>query len=159
MDPIFVEVQAKWSKDADGFISHYAWYYYETKNPDNIIALKITPSNVSHTTFVVPKPRYAAEYSFAVRMIDNDGAEVTSENILWKGPVVFFPPGENNLDVPIVTLTTNGGYAKVGEEITFTTQSEILSQRPDFASTRYFKYDLDGDCEYDMTTKMYFKKV
>jgi len=153
LDPIFVEVHAEWAQDPDGFISHYAWYYYETKNPDNIISLKITPSNVSHTTFVISKPRYAAEYSFAVRMVDNDGAEVTSEDVLGQGPVVFFPPGENNLDVPIVTLTTNGGYVKVWEEVTFTTQSEILSQRPDFASARYFKYDFDGDGEYDMTTK------
>lgn len=153
MDPIFASVEAKGSKDPDGFISHYAWYYYETKNPNNIIALKITPSTVPHTTFVIPKPRYAAEYSFAVRMVDNDGAETTSEDILGKWPVVFFPPGENNLDVPIITLTSNQWYVKVGEEITFTTQSEILSKRPDFASTRYFKYDFDGDGEYDLTTK------
>lgn len=43
--------------------------------------------------------------------------------------------------------------AKVGEEVTFTTKASILSQRPDFDATRYFKYDFDGDGAVDLTTK------
>ncbi len=53
----------------------------------------------------------------------------------------------------MVTLITDQTNAKVGEEVTFTTKSSILSQRPDFDSTRYFKYDFDGDGEVDLTTK------
>ena len=146
-------MQAKGTRDPDGFISHYAWYYYEKNNPDNIVSLKITPADVLSTTFVVPKPHNPTEYAFAVRMVDNDGGEITSEEILGMGPIIFFPPGENSLDVPIVTLKTNTYQAKVGDEVTFTTDARILSNKPDFATSRYFKYDFDGDGVYDLTSK------
>jgi hypothetical protein len=57
------------------------------------------------------------------------------------------------LDVPIVSLKTSAYQVKVGDEVTFTTDSRILSQKPDFAATRYFKYDFDGDGSYDLTSK------
>lgn len=153
IDPIVVRVHAKWTKDPDWFISHYAWWYYESNNPDNIISLKITPADVPSTSFIIPKPHTNLEYAFAVRMVDNDGGEVTSESVLWKWPVIFFPPGENNFDVPIVTLQANAYQAKVGDEVTFTTDARVLSQNPEFLSARYFKYDFDGDGEYDVTSK------
>jgi hypothetical protein len=153
IDPVVVKVNAKGVRDPDGFISHFAWYYYESNNPDNIISLKITPADVPSTSFIVPKPHHPTEYAFAVRIVDNDGGEVTSEEILGKGPIIFFPPGENNLDVPIVTLKTSAPQVKVGDEITFTTEAHILSQKPDFEGTRYFKYDFDGDGNYDLTSK------
>jgi len=153
IDPIVVRVQAKGTRDNDGFISHYAWYYYESNNPDNIVSLKITPADVTSTSFIVPKPTNPTEYAFAVRMVDNDWWEVTSEDVLGKWPIIFFPPGENNLDVPIVTLKTNSFQAKVWDPVTFSTDARILSQKPDFDATRYFKYDFDGDWIYDLTTK------
>ncbi|MBP7848029.1 hypothetical protein KA013_02285 [Patescibacteria group bacterium] len=153
IDPIVVALQAQGAKDTDGVISHFVWYYYPSDDPDRIISLKITPSSVPSTTFVVPKPHYPTEYAFGVRLVDNDGGEQTSENLLGKGPIIFFPPSENSLDVPVVTLIADQTNAKVGEEIMFTTKSSILSQRPDFDSTRYFKYDFDGDGEVDLTTK------
>ena len=59
-------------------------------------------------------------------------------------------PGDVSLDVPIVTLTTDRINTTVGETVTFTTKASILSERPDFDAVRYFKYDFDGDGNYDI---------
>lgn len=72
IDPIVVALQAQGAKDTDGVISHFVWYYYPSDDPDRIISLKITPSSVPSTTFVVPKPHYPTEYAFGVRLVDND---------------------------------------------------------------------------------------
>ena len=82
VDPIVVKITANGTRDPDGFISHYARYYYESNNPDNILSLKITPADIPSTTFIIPKPREEKEYAFGVRLVDNDGDEITSEEIL-----------------------------------------------------------------------------
>ncbi|USN55870.1 MAG: hypothetical protein H6765_04825 [Candidatus Peribacteria bacterium] len=52
-----------------------------------------------------------------------------------------------------MTLKAEPINAKVGDAVTFNAQSNILSNKPDFEATRYFKYDFDGDGEVDLTTK------
>lgn len=41
----------------------------------------------------------------------------------------------------------------MGEEVSVTAESSILSNRTDFEELRYFKYDFDGDGSYDLTSK------
>lgn len=84
--------------------------------------------------------------------MDSDGGEVDSREYFGKGPIVSFPPDNNSPDVPIVSLKASASNVQVGEEITFTTVSSVLSKKPDFETTRYFKYDFDGDGIYDLTT-------
>lgn len=153
IDPIVVNVSAKGVRDPDGIISHFIWYYYPSQDPDRIISLKVTPANVPQTTFVVPKPYSPMEYAFGVRVIDNDGGEISSEQLLGKWPIVFFPPGEGNFDIPAVTFKSNATTIKVGQAVTFTAQANLLSNKPDFAWARYFKYDFEGDGKIDLTTK------
>jgi hypothetical protein len=89
-----------------------------------------------------------------VKMSDNDGWERTSEEIIWKWPVVSIQPKwTDSNDIPIVTLKSSTTIAKVWETIKFNTVSKILSDRPDFKANRVFKYDFDGDGTYDLTTK------
>lgn len=57
------------------------------------------------------------------------------------------------MDIPIVTLKTDAINTKIGEEVTFTVNSKILSNRPDFKANRIIKYDFDGDGVDDLTTK------
>ncbi len=147
---IIVRLQARWARDPDGFISHFRWYYYPSHDPMRRKWFRITPGDVPFTTFVIPKPMHATEYAFAVEMIDNDNGRVSSEEIVWKWPIVFFPPEEDSLDIPIVTLTANRLTARVWEEITFSTNSYVLSDNPDFEATRYFKYDFNGDGIYEI---------
>lgn len=147
---IVVKVQARGARDPDGFISHYRRWYYPSEDPARKEWFKITPADVPYATFIVPKPPYATEYAFAVELIDNDDGRVRSEDVVWKWPIIFFPPWENSLDIPIVTMKTSTTTTRVWEEVTFTTQSSVLSDRPDFTASRYFKYDFDGDGEYDI---------
>jgi len=147
---VIVKVQAKWARDPDGFISHYRWYYYPSEDPLRKEGFKITPGDVPYATFIIPKPLYATEYAFAVEMIDNDDGKVSSEEVVGKWPIVFFPPEEDALDVPLVTLTIDKLTTRVWEEVTLTTKSSTISERPDFESSRYFKYDFDGDWIYDI---------
>lgn len=82
IDPIVVNVSAKGVRDPDGVVSKFIWYYYPKNDPDRIIDIKQTPATVSQATFVVPKPYSPMEYSFGVRIVDNDGGEIASETIL-----------------------------------------------------------------------------
>ena len=153
MDPLIVRLNANWAIDPDWQISYFSWYYYKTDNPDRILDVKITPWNVPSVTFGLSKE--AGEYAFWVKIVDNDEEGQRSEDIIWRWPVVFLKPkwADSN-DIPIVTLVANRVSAKVWEDIVFKTQSRILSDREDFAWTRIFKYDFDGDWFDDLTTRL-----
>lgn len=86
-------------------------------------------------------------------MTDNDGGEITSEQIIGFGPSLFFlPQGNQNIDIPIVTLKTDTINTKVGEEVNFEVVARILSNRPDFVATRTIEYDF-GDGTPPLRTK------
>ncbi len=57
------------------------------------------------------------------------------------------------MDIPIVNMKTDAINTKVGEEVTFTVNAKILSNRADFKANRIIKYDFDGDGIDDLTTK------
>jgi hypothetical protein len=57
------------------------------------------------------------------------------------------------LDQPLVSLKLDTVNARAGEDVSFTVNASIPSERPDFEATRIIKYDFDGDGIYDQTTK------
>jgi len=57
------------------------------------------------------------------------------------------------VDIPLVTFKTDNSNTKIGEEVTFTANSRILSNRADFKANRIIKFDFDGDGIDDLTTK------
>ena len=150
-DPLVVKATVQGARDLDGFISHFVWYYYKSEDPTKLIEIKVTPASVTYATFSLP--RVPGEYTFGVKVVDNDDGEIRSEDVLGNGPEIFFPPSTKNPDIPLVTLQSNVGFAKAGDEVVLEAQASILSNRPDFAATRYFKFDYDGDGLYDLTTK------
>jgi PKD repeat protein len=151
---VTVKLQAHNIKDLDWSISRLVWYYYRLENPERLIEAKVTPATVNFINFSIPKPRQAGEFGFWVKMVDNDGGEITSEEVLWwVGPTIFFPADISNPDVPIVTVKTDKSVAKVGEEVEITANASLISTRSDFEELRFFKFDPDGDGIYDITTK------
>jgi hypothetical protein len=150
-DPLIVKVTALNPKDNDGSISYFQRYYYDKNDPGRILATKLSPGDVPHTFFSVPK--MPGEFMFGVRIFDNDGGNKRSEEIIGNGPVVFFPPDTNRPDIPIVTLRVDKSSVDIGEEITFDVISRVLSDRPDFIQERVIQIDFDGDGEWDITTK------
>ena len=173
VNPLIVKVTANNSKDKDGTISQYIWYYYKKDDPTRQLELKSSPASVPYTHFSIltnDPGLWAGDIVFGVKMIDNDGWEQVSEDIIGYGPTFFIPPCktgwlcDNNMDVPIVTLTSDKTEVGVWEEITFTTKARVLSNRPDFEAKKIIRYDFDGDGTWDKTTKdstvtyMYTKK-
>ena len=150
-DPLIVKVTAVGANDPDGFISYYKRYYYYKDDPSRQIETKITPSEINYTYFSLP--RTPGEFMFGVTLYDNDDWKITSEEILWNWPIVFFPPDTERPDIPIVTLKANKTTVDVWEEVTFDVISKIISDRADFVQERTIMYDFDWDWERDLTTK------
>lgn len=151
-DPLVVRVNMNNPVDLDGSISYIAWYYYKPEDPDRLLDIKITPGNSNAVNFAIS--REAGEYTFGAKLIDNDGGEIASEDIIGKGPSIFIKPkGNDSIDIPLVTIKSDAVSTKVGEEVTFTVSSKILSNRSDFKANRIIKYDFDGDGIDDLTTK------
>ncbi len=153
LSSIVVKAMIQWPRDPDGSISYYRRWYYPNSDDTRKEWFKITPAAITSVTFVIPKPWSPTEYAFVVEAVDNDGGKVSSEEVLGKWPIVFFPPGELQLDQPLVSLKVDTVNVRAGEDVTFTVHASIPSERPDFEATRIIKYDFDGDGIYDQTTK------
>jgi len=150
-DPLMVKVVAQSPEDADGFVSYFKWYYYYKEDPSRFLETKITPSDIPYAFFSLP--RVPGEFMFGVAMYDSDDWRQTSEEIIWNGPVVFFPPDAQRPDIPLVTLKANKLSADVWDEVIFNVVSKIISDKSDFVKERTIMYDFDGDWERDLTTK------
>ena len=150
-DPLIVKVTAANPRDMDWSLSYFQRYYYDKNDPGRILGTKLSPGDIPHTFFSLPK--MPGEFAFGVKIYDNDGWNQRSEDIIGNGPVVFFPPDTSRPDIPLVTLKVNKTNIEVGEEITFDIISRVLSERPDFVQERVVQIDFDGDGEYDLTTK------
>lgn len=162
VNPLIVKVTANNPKDRDGSISQFVWYYYKADDPTRIIDMRSTPSNVPYTHFTIytnDPALWAGDIVFGVKMIDNDGGEQVSEDIVGQWPTFFNPPCktgwlcDNNMDIPIVTLGVDKTDVAVWEEVVFETKAKTLSNRPDFNSQKIIRYDFDGDWTWDLTTK------
>ena len=150
-DNLIVKVTAQNAHDPDGNIARFFWYYYPKENPNKILETRSTPGDINYTFFTVP--RIPGEYMFGVKMYDNDEAQNKSEDIIGNGPTVFFPPTNNNPDIPIVTLKSDKQSIVLGDTVQFDVISKILSENKNFVTDRVIYYDFDGDGERDLTTK------
>lgn len=150
-DPLIVKVEAQESVDPDWFISYFKRYYYYKDDPTRPLETKITPWDIPYTYFSLPKIPW--EFMFWVTMYDSDDWMISSENIIWNWPVVFFPPDTKRPDIPLVTLKANKTTVEVWDEIIFDVVSKIISDRPDFIQERTINYDFDWDWERDLITK------
>ncbi|HPC34694.1 MAG TPA: hypothetical protein PLP73_03440, partial [Candidatus Absconditabacterales bacterium] len=150
-DPLIVKVQATDTKDKDGFVSYFKWYYFYKNDPTRPIETKITPGDIPYAYFSLPK--IPGEFMFGVTLYDNDDGVNASENIIGNGPIVFFPPDTKRPDIPMVTLKADKTTVDVGDEVTFDVISKIISDRSDFIQERTIYYDFDGDGERDLITK------
>ncbi len=150
-DPFIIKVQAQNPVDIDSQISYFKRYYYNKNTPENIIEVKITPGDIPYAFFSVP--RIAWEFMFGVTIYDIDWWFQSSEDIIWNGPIVFFPPDSSKPDIPIVSLRTTQSSVKIGDEVDFEVISRILSDRADFVKERTIFYDFDGDGTRDKITK------
>ncbi len=158
-DPLLVKLSAKWAQDPDSpFISNYRWYYYKKWDRSNLIDVKETPYNINQSVFSVPKIPW--EYIFWVDVCDVDGECTNSEEYLQSKPSVNIPASAENPDIPQVNSVRVDKWnnewvweVNVWDKLDIIVNSEIISNKSDFNSTKTIKYDFDNDWKYDLTTK------
>ena len=158
-DPLLVKLVVKWAKDPDSpTIANYKWYYYREWDETNLIDVKQTPYNIDQAVFSLPKIPW--KYIFWVDVCDVDGECTNSEKYLQSKLIVDIPPSDANPDIPQVNSVRIDKQdvkwvweVNVWDDLTITVNSQILSGKPDFHSSRTIKYDFDNDWKYDLTTK------
>ncbi len=140
-DPVIVKVSALWSKDLDGVIQSYLWYYYTDidSEPQDFRATKS-----SATTFVLPKITW--NYYFVVVMKDNNEARVTSEEVT--GSKYFVTLAWDNINTPLVKLSVNDSSVSIWDEVVFTAKVENILGH-DLSKKVEYSWDLDGDGFYE----------
>lgn len=70
-DPLIVKVTATNARDSDGSLSYFQRYYYDKNDPARILGTKLSPGDIPHTFFSLPKT--PGEFAFGVKIHDNDG--------------------------------------------------------------------------------------
>jgi len=140
-DPVVVKVTALWSKDVDGVIQSYLWYYYTDidTEPQDFRATKS-----SATTFVLPK--ITGNYYFVVVMKDNNEARVTSEEVT--GSKYFITLAWDNINTPLVKLNVNDSSVSIWDEVVFTAKVENILGN-DLSKKVEYSWDLDWDGFYE----------
>jgi hypothetical protein len=140
-DPVVVNVSAVWSKDEDGWIQTYLWYYYTDTDPE---PQDFRWTKMPNTTFVLPKITW--NYYFVVVMKDNNEERTTSEEITWSK--YFVTLAWDNLNTPIIDLKVNNSSVAIWDEVAFTSNVEnILGQ--DISNKVTYSWDFDWDWFYD----------
>ncbi|MDD3144837.1 MAG: PKD domain-containing protein [Candidatus Gracilibacteria bacterium] len=143
-DPVLVSINAIGSKDLDGVIQSYLWYYYTDLDPE---PQDFRATKTESTTFVLPK--VTGNYYFVVVMKDNNEARSNSQDI--NGSKYFITLTGDNVNTPIVDLNVNNSSVSIGDEVVFTANAEnILGQSLNSKVT--FSWDFDGDGFYDKET-------
>lgn len=158
-DPLLVKLIVRWAIDPDSpVIAYYKWYYYREWDDWNLIDVKETPYNINQSVFSLPKIPW--KYIFWVDVYDVDGAYTDSEKYLKQKLVVDIPPSNSNPDIPQVNSVRIDNWTKkwiwevnVWDPLTISINSQVLSNKSDFYSSRTIKYDFNNDWEYDLTTK------
>lgn len=143
-DPVIVNLSALWAQDRDWVIQSYLWYYYTDvdSEPQDFRSTKS-----STTSFVLPKVTW--NYYFVVLMKDNNEEVFSSEEL--NGSKYFIALTGDNLNTPLVKLSTDDSSVSLWDEVTFTSNVEnILWQ--DLTKKVKYSWDFDGDWFYDKET-------
>ncbi len=144
--PISVPINLVGSKDPDGRILDYTWWYYDAQVPGKKIDVHVTTE--PKTVFTIgPRAKEGIEskYYFAVEVRDNDGGKILTEDILGKSQALLVTNGPSL--APLVEFTVDQSRIKVGEKITFKSTSKDPLGR--YIPTTNYKWDFYGDGRYD----------
>jgi hypothetical protein len=144
-DPVVVNVKAVGSKDPDGVIQSYLWYYYtDMDNEPQDFRSTVKPT----TTFVLPK--VSGNYYFVLILKDNNEARITSDEAT--GSKFFTTLAGDNMNTPLIELKVNDSSVTIGDDVVYTANvKNVLGQN--IATGSEFNWDFDGDGFYDKTTK------
>lgn len=146
-DPVIVNVSALGAKDPDWVIQSYLWYY--TTDIDNE-AQDFRITQTPKTTFVIPKIQ--GTYYFGVMMKDNNGAKVSSEDLINKIWNNFIELQWDNTNTPLIDFSVSDSSVTIGQEVSFRAVATNI-RWDSIEKTAEFSWDFDWDWFYDKKTK------
>ena len=133
----------------NGMISKLVFYYYNVDDPNRILDYKETLISNPYVYFSIPKIWY--EYKFWVKLYDNKGWMIDSEELLSGNPSLHLPSC-TDADTPIVTLKLSDTDVRVWDAITYSVVSRIPLNDEDSEKNIIFYYDFTGDWTWDLIT-------
>ena len=134
----------------NGMISKLVFYYYNVDDPNRILDYKETLISNPYVYFSIPKIWY--EYKFWVKLYDNNGWMIDSEELLLGNPSLHLPSC-TDADTPIVTLKLSATDIRVWDAITYSVVSRIPLNDEDSEKNIIFYYDFTGDWIWDLVTQ------
>lgn len=143
--PFNVSLSAVNSKDADGRIIKYTWWYYvEGDNTKRGLHETIT-SYTNMTLNPIGAEGQNLKYYFVVQMEDNEGKTTISTDEIGSDPFINTITGHNN--PPVAFFSVDKVAAKAGEEIHFS--ASIKDDLGELMPQDGYHWDFDGDGKYD----------
>ena len=143
-DPVIVNVSAIWTKDPDGVIQSYLWYY--TTDVDNE-AQDFRITKTPKTTFVIPKIQ--GTYYFGLIMKDNNWAKVNTEDLVKKIGNNFLELQWDNTNTPLIDFSVSDSSVAIGQEVSFRAIAKNI-RWDNISSTAKFSWDFDWDWFYEI---------
>ena len=147
--PLRVQLKAVNSKDSDGTIKKYRWWYFREGFEDERLGVHNTVN--PETEMVITsfgEPGVTNRYFFALEIVDNDNGVFSSQERYGEVSYLDVENGPNLS--PVAEFTMDKTTISVGDSITFVSQS--YDPQGEVLPTEAFRWDFDGDGEFDDVT-------
>lgn len=134
----------------NGVFSKLLFYYYNVDNPTRILEYKETLVSKPYVYFVIPE-RWL-EYKFWVKLYDNNGWIIDSEELLSSNPSLYLPTCFDDPDVPTVTLRLSATDIDVWDSVRYAVISRFWLDKWDLDKNLQIYYDFTWDWRWDLIT-------
>ena len=134
----------------NGMISKLVFYYYNVDDPTRILDFKETLISNPYMYFSIPK-RWL-EYKFWVKLYDNNGWMIDSEELLSGNPSLYLPSCYNDPDVPTVTLRLSATDIDIWDSVRYAVISRLWLDKWDLGKNLQIYYDFTWDWRWDLIT-------
>lgn len=149
VSPTKVRLKVVNSKDSDGQIKKYRWWYYREGNENDKIAVHTTASPETEMVITAEgQPDIVNRYFFVVELTDNDNGLYNSAERFAEVSYLDVTNGPNLS--PVAEFTMDKTTISVGDSVTFISQS--YDPQGDTIPNDSYKWDFDGDGEFDDIT-------
>ena len=134
----------------NGVFSKLLFYYYNVDDPTRILEYKETLVSKPYVYFVIPE-RWL-EYKFWVKLYDNNGWIIDSEELLSSNPSLYLPTCFDDPDVPTVTLRLSATDIDVWDSVRYAVISRFWLDEWDLGKNLQIYYDFTWDWRWDLIT-------
>jgi PKD repeat protein len=142
---IIVKVSANGTRDDDGVITSYVWFYKtESDSEKQNIRITQTPT----TTYILPN--VTEKYYFWVIVEDNDGARYDSSDSSEQSPLLV-ANDDANINMPLISLTVDKSQILSDETVHFSATAKNILNTDITRKSEYF-WDFDGDGRIEQKT-------